>query len=140
MRDAPGARRPPRGMDGWTLEGQPPTPRVQLRTLTRPPSPRCCPWLPGRLSPSHPLGKHGESLSSRPHLGHCTGRGGGGPERGEGGTAGVAAAAGGWPPPVGDGRAINLPVVMLATELEQEVSVINQGLSSYDKFIKQMNL
>ena len=38
-----------------------------------------------------------------------------------------------------DGRAINLPVVMLATELEQEVSVINQGLSSYDKFIKQMN-
>lgn len=29
-------------------------------------------------------------------------------------------------------------MVVLATELEQEVSAINQGLSSYDKFIKQM--
>lgn len=43
------------------------------------------------------------------------------------------------PPRRGDGRAINLPAVVLATELEQEVSVINQGLSSYGKFIRQMN-
>lgn len=36
------------------------------------------------------------------------------------------------------GHAVNLPAVVLAAELEQEVRAINQGLSSYDKFIKQM--
>lgn len=104
------------------------------------------------------LGTHQGCLSSCPQLVYFTGRGeegglwstGGRGPGAAGELAGPGEAAGReamWreagrapPPPAGDGRAINLPVVMSATGLEQEVRVINQGLSSYDKFIKQMNL
>ena len=39
-----------------------------------------------------------------------------------------------------DGRAINLPVVMLATELEGEVSVLNQGPNAMTGVLEEEGL
>lgn len=167
MLQAPGALPAATGTCGRMPPGHPqPAPRCPASPLS-PPQPLSPPSQSGR--PGHfprtalcdsarglgLLGKHGGCRSSSPHRVRPTGRGGGGGCWSTGGrrlgagwvrpgasTAGPPQEAPRPPLPAlaGDGRAVNRPAVLPAAGRGQEVSVINQGLPSYDRFIRQMNL